>query len=369
MKILHINSYYNGENFYKNLYNKQEEEGLKIEVYVPVTQNTDISNPAWGGYTKVSKNHSKYDRLFFHVKHKKIYNDIRKKYSLENFSLAHAHSLFSNGYIAMKLKAEYNLPYIVAVRNTDVNLFFKRMLHLRNLGVNILREASKIIFLSKSYRDLVIEKYVPENLKENFYKKSVVIPNGIDDFWFTNIDEKKTNPISKNLKLLYVGDINKNKNIVTSIKSIEILEKNNFKVDFTIVGKIKDKDIYEIMKKNPSVHYIPRQPKDLLINIYRNNDIFIMPSITETFGLVYAEALSQGLPVVYSRGQGFDRQFEEGQVGYHVHATDSDDIAQKILAITKEYILISNRCIENSKVFEWGKITKKYNDIYNNVFN
>jgi len=47
-----------------------------------------------------------------------------------------------------------------------------------------------------------------------------------------------------------------------------------------------------------------------------------MPSITETFGLVYAEALSQGLPVLYTRGQGFDRQFEEGEVGYAVDCFD-----------------------------------------------
>ena len=38
--------------------------------------------------------------------------------------------------------------------------------------------------------------------------------------------------------------------------------------------------------------------------IYRENDIYVMPSIIETFGLVYAEAMSQGLPVIYTRGQG-----------------------------------------------------------------
>ena len=41
-----------------------------------------------------------------------------------------------------------------------------------------------------------------------------------------------------------------------------------------------------------------------------------MPSITETFGLVYGEALSQGLLIIYTKGQGFDGQIKEKLAGY-----------------------------------------------------
>lgn len=40
-----------------------------------------------------------------------------------------------------------------------------------------------------------------------------------------------------------------------------------------------------------------------------------MPSHKETFGLVYAEAMSQGLPIIYTKNQGFDGQFPDGYVG------------------------------------------------------
>ena len=43
-----------------------------------------------------------------------------------------------------------------------------------------------------------------------------------------------------------------------------------------------------------------------------------MPSRYETFGLVYGEAMSQGLPIIYSKGQGVDGYFKEGTVGYGV---------------------------------------------------
>lgn len=368
MKILHINSYFNGSLFYKNLYDKQMEDGLDIDVFVPVAAPFKGNKGIYGNYTTLSTNHSKYDRLFFHLKHYKIYKDIIRKYNVKEYSLTHAHSLFSNGYIAMKLKRDYQLPYIVAIRNTDVNLFFEKMPYLRVLGVNILNQANTIIFLSKSYRDLVIEKYVPRDLKQDFYKKSVVIPNGIDDFWFRNIGEgKKLNKVDT-LNLLYIGAVNKNKNLTTTVKAIKILKKKGYNIEFTVVGSIQDKKIYEEHLKNNSwIKYITSITKEELINIYRKNDIFVMPSIKETFGLVYAEAMSQGLPIIYTKDQGFDKQFEEGTVGYSVNPLDSNDIAKRIIDVTYKYEALSSNCINKVSKFNWESIQELYLMNYSKV--
>src|SRR5699024_8264901 len=100
MKILHINSYFNGSKFYKNFYEKQIEMGLNIKVYVPVPLNTKLDKQDWGKYTLVSPVYRKYDRLFYHLKHFKIYKDIVRKINIKDYSIVHAHSLFSNVYIA-----------------------------------------------------------------------------------------------------------------------------------------------------------------------------------------------------------------------------------------------------------------------------
>ena len=86
--------------------------------------------------------------------------------------------------------------------------------------------------------------------------------------------------------------------------------------------------------------------KELLLSQYRQNDIFILPSKKESFGLVYAEAMSQGLPVIYTKGQGFDGQYPEGEIGYHINPNDSMDIANKILLIVGNYNVISGNCIK-----------------------
>ncbi|SFT25334.1 glycosyltransferase family 4 protein [Paenibacillus sp. BC26] len=364
MKILHINSYYSTSGFYKNLYDKQIEEGYDIDVFVPVSTNQNSINIDLGTYTTLKVNHGKYDRFVFYYKHNKIYKDIISTHSISNYSITHAHSLFSNGFISMKLKLQFGTPYIVAVRNTDVNIFFKYFFHLRKLGVKILNQAEKVIFLSKSYRDFVINNYIPLENREEFLTKCEIIPNGIDRYWIENKGVLKK--ISEEtLKIIYVGVIDKNKNILTTIKALNILRKKGINIVFTVVGRIVDKSIYEQIKEIPYLNYLGQKTKEELINIYRDNDIFIMPSITETFGLVYAEAMSQGLPVIYSKGQGFDDQFKEGEVGFHVDCFNPNEIVNRIYDIISTYELISERCLDNSSEFDWNTINLEYKRIYN----
>ncbi|QSX05282.1 glycosyltransferase family 4 protein [Sedimentibacter sp. zth1] len=366
MKILHINSYYSGSKFYKNLYDQQEKNGFDISVFLPAASPQENIED-FGEYTTISVNHSKYDRFIFHLKHTKILKDIIKKYDIKKYSLIHAHSLFSNGYVAMKLKKKYGIPYIVAVRNTDVNTFFKRMIHLRRMGIEILKNANSIIFLSKSYRDEVIEKYVPNNIKELIINKTSIIPNGIDDFWIDNRINKRINPDKNDLKLLYVGVVNKNKNIITTVKAIEHLRKKDIKARLTVVGRIEDHSIYDQIKKLDYVDYVEPKPRNELLKIYRQNDIFVMPSIHESFGLVYAEAMSQGLPVVYTKGQGFDGQFDDGDIGYRVDCFNVDEISKKILQIINNYNEISNNCGKGTDKFNWKKIVYEYSDKYSSL--
>jgi len=267
----------------------------------------------------------------------------------------------------MKLKRKFGVPYITAVRNADVNAFFKYMVHLRGLGVKILEEADGIVFLSEAYKDDVIKRYIPEALKASIDNKSCIIPNGIDSYWFENRMNNKDLPSKEVLKLLYVGAINKNKNITTVLKAIHILQEKGYQIKFTIVGKVLDKTIYRQVIANNCVDYYTEKSREELLITYRTHDLFVMPSIYETFGLVYAEAMSQALPVIYSRGQGFDRQFVEGAVGYSVDCHDEHEIAEKIAEIIARYPEISSNASQKSQKFSWPSVEILYKELYDSV--
>jgi glycosyltransferase involved in cell wall biosynthesis len=90
----------------------------------------------------------------------------------------------------------------------------------------------------------------------------------------------------------------------------------------------------------------------------------VLPSLLETFGLVYPEAMSQGLPVIYTRGQGFDGHYPDGHVGYAINPNDPRDIAEKIKVIFSDYLRFSTNAFNASLDFSWDKIVDKLLEVY-----
>lgn len=371
MKVLHVCSYYITSKLYKNLIESLHREGIENVVYIPISDDKNI-----GKYkcrdniiNIYSKCFGKFDRLSFRFKNMKIYKDIINKINIDEIDITHAHSLFVNGYISYKLKRDFGKKYIVAVRNTDVNVFFSKIKHLRHIGEKILYSSEKIIFLSEKYRDEVIDKYISSKRKEEIREKSIVIPNGIDDFWLKNenIIERKIE--KDNINLVFTGKLDKNKNIITIIDALKKLNSTGeYKAMLEIIGDGPEKEnIYKYAEKNITGKYNMRGflNKNEIMKIYRKSDIFIMPSRYETFGLVYVEALTQGLKLIYTKGQGFDGYFKDGSIGYSVVYNDSERIKNRIIDICNGKT--DNIDVYKQKIigdFDWENIAKRYKNIY-----
>lgn len=362
MKVLHLTSDFLFTPLYQELLSKIECNDVQNIVYSPVAYKTVYEK--FPPNIIISECFHKYDAFIYFMKQKKIIQDVHRKIDIRQFNLLHAHFLFSNGFTAMLIKQRYNIPYIVAVRNTDVNVFFRYMIHLRGTGIEVLRNAEKIVFLSASYRDQLLSNYVPRRYRDEILNKSEIIPNGIDAFWFANINTPRTLPDSKKVKIIVAGRIEKNKNHLTTLAACKILVDRGYDVQFLVVGHSLDNALKSKLIREKITQYIPNQPKEELMNLYRDNDIFVMPSVNETFGLVYAEAMSQGLPIIFTRGQGFDQQFGEGQVGYSVNCFDSQEISEKIIKIIEDYESMSKRCVSLVRKFDWNKIARVYIRIY-----
>ena len=146
--------------------------------------------------------------------------------------------------------------------------------------------------------------------------------------------------------------------------ALALLEKKGIKVSYTVVGRTENEKIRKKLETYSFVTIKDHMPKESLIDEYRNADLFVMPSITETFGLVYAEALSQGLPVIYSKGQGFDGQFEDGVVGCAVESMDYAALADIILKIYENRKSISQNAIRSVEVFRWSSVTEQIQSVY-----
>ncbi|MFC0013746.1 MULTISPECIES: glycosyltransferase family 4 protein [Allobacillus] len=360
MNILHLNTNFNQSSIYSNMFNSMNSfSSFSGRLYYPVQSNSKIIDDI-SEYVDVSKSLKKLDRFVYFYRNKKLYKDLQNIYDFKSYNLTLAYSLFSNGYLAYTVNKKVGIPYIVIVQNTDINVYFKKMFFLRGIGREILKGAHRVIFISQPYKEFVLNKYLSSKDKNLVENKSSIIPFGIDNFWFNNLAEKPKSVREDQIRLLYVGKINRNKNINSTIEVCKLLIKEGYKVKLTVVGEVQDKKIFKKILKVHFINYIPFVNKKNLIEIYRSNDIFIMPSIKESFGLVYAEAMSQGLPVIYTRGQGFDKHFKNGTVGYSVNCFNINEIAKKITLIISNYESISENCIKLVSKFKWSNIISEY---------
>lgn len=96
----------------------------------------------------------------------------------------------------------------------------------------------------------------------------------------------------------------------------------------TLVGYGTDyektqKRAFDTLQLSPKrVHFIHKPDPDNLIKLYRNADLFIFPSQTDTQGLVLAEAMSQGLPVIALDGPGQRDIINNGINGFIIENAD-----------------------------------------------
>ena len=371
MKVLHINCNYITTALHQNLVRKLNEKQVDSTVFVPVC-NEDLDNAVIepDEYVRVSNCYRKWDRIFFQYKQRKIQNSIKKNVkNIQKMDIIHAYTLFSDGNVAYEIHKHFNIPYIVTIRDTDVNAFLKYMYHLRNKGLEIMLHSEYIVFLSSVYKEEVFSKYVPLKYKDKLLKKSLIIPNGIDDFWFENINKKIKRITNNVIKIISVGTICDRKNPLAVVEAAKLLIQDGYSVKVTFVGNCIDKKLKSKIIEYSFVKYIEKVGMDELISYYRENDLLVVPSKTETFGLVYAEAMSQGLPVIYTYGQGFDSQFEEGYIGYHVDARNARDIESKILKVIERYDEVSRNTIKCIEKFKWDNIATLYNEIYKKINN
>lgn len=370
MHILHISSDFSNTKVHANLYKQLDKKGVEQTIFNPirVIRRETIGRNEFEGehtrfvYADVVK---PFHRYTYHIKRWAIFRALQRKVELKGVDMVHATTLFTDGGQAYKIYKKYHIPYMVAVRATDISGFLEKLPNTWIAGRKILRNAKAIFFISKALMDKFVNHKVIRPILPEIKDKMMLMPNGIDDYFIDNICHEP----HVGHRVLYVGDFSKRKNVYSLGQAVlQLREEAGFDdTTLTLVGggKATDNEVQDMIDAHPeTIKYLgPIYEKDKLKEVFRSHSAFAMTSFAETFGLVYLEALSQNLPVVYTKGEGIDGLFDE-TVGIGVNPSSVDDIKNAIRTILDSPDKYSNSSIDFEK-YRWSYLAEKYMSFYN----
>lgn len=174
-------------------------------------------------------------------------------------------------------------------------------------------------------------------------------------------DEYKKLPITKNGTILYIGDINPNKNLSTLLKTLVLLKSETL----VMVGKAL-KESQDIKKEIEALGisdrviltgYVSSDEKVKLINLAK---VYVQPSLYEGFGLPVIEAMACGTPVICGKNSSLPEIV--GDAATFANVQDPIDLAEKISKIKP-----TGREIQQAAKFSWEKTAQDTFKAYQKV--
>lgn len=191
------------------------------------------------------------------------------------------------------------------------------------------RKASRIIASSDFIRDGVLSEY---------RDKTVTINPGVDTEIFRPADTPVNDP-----NVLFVGSLNKAesyKNLDGLLAACQMARASVPNLRLTIVGDGDGRRGYEsiVLRRGlgDMTQFLGHLDHASLADVYRSAAVFAMPSTNESFGMVNAEAMASGLPVISTRVGGIPTLVDHEVTGLLVDPTDVAGLAKSLQRLLSE---------------------------------
>lgn len=218
---------------------------------------------------------------------------------------------------------------------------------------------------------IVDTAYVEDKLKAYGLKhvpQMHVIPQGID----ANYYGIKCNPDSN--VLLSVGGIAPRKGHIYTVEVYNKLRAKGIHAKLRIVGALTDKAYYELLQQkiaqsmyHEDISLAANLPGEELLKAYADAKLFVLHSREESQGIVFAEAMATGLPVVATKIGGIPYVVADSKSGLLCPYGDIETMAEMVEQLMmddakwKEY---SDAAKEIAKGYSWADIANRIVNLY-----
>jgi spore coat protein SA len=286
----------------------------------------------------------------------------------------------------------HNRPEYINLLRKQLGKYVKIILYEHNHNLADMFTTARAIRILNNL-DLVVEiseysrKYDIGSKYADYLSKACVIPNAVDirlfqPFWelpARRADLRKQHALEGRKVILFTGAIRKRKGIQTVVEAMEYVLKKHPDTVLVIAGGSahngtpRDSFSRKVLKKAASfgdnVRIMGFVPHKDIAELYLIADVFCAPSIwEEPFGLVFAEAMAAGLPVVSSKRGGIPEIVNDGENGLLVdNPEDPSAVADHLITLLEDDKLrrsMGEKGRERiEKLFTWKHTAAKLNKI------
>ena len=190
---------------------------------------------------------------------------------------------------------------------------------------------SVVSFLSRSI--VVVSQSVYDDLQESGGIEAPVeiIYNGVE----IN-PEPGERKYLKDKKIIAVGSIYEGKGILTLLHAAREVCDQKAEAVFFVAGKVMDPLHYQYLLQERAClgleeKFVFLGFREDIPELLRQSDLFVLPSLRESFSMVVLEAMNAALPVVATRSGGSEEMIVEGENGFLVEVNDPSMMADRIL--------------------------------------
>jgi glycosyltransferase involved in cell wall biosynthesis len=238
-------------------------------------------------------------------------------------NLIHAHWWIPGG-LAVQRGDRGGRPYVVTLHGTDVALV-RRFRIMRRLMRSVLKPAAAVTavssFLAGEAADVL---GVPANAIP-----LTPMPLALG---------RSADPDAAGHGAIFVGRLTKQKSVSVLLDALAILKREGKPVDLTIVGDGPERPVLkaQAIALGLQVTFTGFVAPELVASHLRDKRVFILPAVDEGLGLVVAEALTQGVPVVATRSGGIPDLLYDPDAGILVPPDNPGSMARAIREVMTE---------------------------------
>lgn len=293
---------------------------------------------------------------------------VRRLASERQYDLTHSFFSLPTGVLSLDLWKRARIPYVVSLRGSDVPGYDPgrdgQLLHrfCAPITRRVWQQAGAVVTNSPALKELAA-RFLDVPME--------IIGNAVDISAFSPPDEPPT-PAEGGIRVVCVTRLIKRKGVQHLLEAVARTPEVA-RLDVIGSGSYEENlhALAQRLELGDRVHFVGHVKHQELPAIYSRYDLFALPSMAESFGIVFAEAMACGLPILGANEGGIPSVVRDGIDGILVEPGDVDGICDALRFFAHD----AGRRYEMGRAgrqrieeeFTWQRVARKYEAIYNRV--